>query len=201
MLNRTFTHLGIPRYALYALALGVAVPGWASFKVDLFTLKPVNADRQIVGGGATEVTEAARRVSVQGVFAPGSEVQAWADEGITFVEGFSISDGRMNFHVGPAPKQALNKVAEASAPASFRMEVRRTGSGLAMLYELPESAPVSFRILDLSGKLVHSRNLGVRQAGRHEERLSPVRLRAGTYAVRISAGKSVASQRLMIPAP
>lgn len=72
------------------------------------------------------------------------------------------------------------------------------GVGTTISYNLPRSAEVSVRVLDLSGKSVANLVAEHQSAGDHSVHFTADRLPSGTYMYELRAGKQVAIERMVV---
>jgi hypothetical protein len=71
-----------------------------------------------------------------------------------------------------------------------------TGPSLRVTLALPEAAPARLELLDVSGRLFESREVGSLGAGRHSIDLSCRVLRPGIHFVRLTQGIRSATRRV-----
>lgn len=183
-----------------ALALGAASLSIAATAPSgLFSLEPEATPLAVIrGDGASSAEVAARVVILEGQFPADRELRIWALERIEFRPGFGANDARISFHVGPAPSA---KAPEARPAAlAFSAEASASSGNLSLRYALPRAERLSVRIVTPSGRTVFARELGARDAGRHDESLSLPALKRSMYVVRVTSGKNVASRRMMLGA-
>ncbi len=73
----------------------------------------------------------------------------------------------------------------------------RTGE-TTVEFDLPESNPVAIEVLDYTGAVVYSRNLGLLAAGRQSAEMSLPALATGVYVVRVTAGAESSSVMMRV---
>ena len=92
--------------------------------------------------------------------------------------------------------------ATAVAPANAEMDVNiypnPARDFVQMQIDLGENAPVSAKLLDLSGKIVTEINAGDLAAGSHSLRMNTSDLPAGMYFARITSNGKVSTHKVMI---
>ncbi len=73
-----------------------------------------------------------------------------------------------------------------------------TSQGTTIEYELAESTPVSFEVMDMAGRTVISNHLGTLSTGKHTYHLETTDLEQGVYFYTIKAGSFVQTKRMTI---
>ena len=124
-----------------------------------------------------------------------------ADIGVVFFEGELGAEGIYYARVsGVEYGQAFYPVAdelgppepEALALSVFPNPFRER---LTVTLDLPQAGAATLEVIDVLGRVVRRRDLGVLPAGRHEVRLRTADLAAGPYLVRFVAGESLRTTR------
>jgi hypothetical protein len=150
------------------------------------------------------------------------EIASGAFEGLGFVDGvgttsetqdYRFTDRALPFtaetlryrlrqvdHDGTTAYSAVVEVQRA-APTQLELQTPfpNPAYGVATIrYALPDPAPARLEVYDLLGRPVRSWASPEEAAGRNEYRLDTRRLSAGTYFVRLVAGRDVRTTRLVI---
>jgi photosystem II stability/assembly factor-like uncharacterized protein len=81
---------------------------------------------------------------------------------------------------------------------SFKMYPNPTAGTVNISYDLESAAYVSIRAMDLSGRMIYSKDLGIRRAGKNAEVLQLQSYPAGTYLVTVKAGKHFKTQKIIL---
>ncbi|MBD3316147.1 MAG: hypothetical protein GF344_10190 [Chitinivibrionales bacterium] len=87
---------------------------------------------------------------------------------------------------------------QRTSQAQFQMNLTQVAGAIRGACTLTESQSITVHLYDARGRVVAAMNLGRREAGRHEFRLSPRGLAAGSYLVRLRAGDRVFNRNVVL---
>lgn len=67
-----------------------------------------------------------------------------------------------------------------------------------VVFELQESGNVQYSIFDLNGRMVQSENLGMRNPGKHQIKISGTELKSGNYILKMVSGNYVQTVKFLV---
>lgn len=181
-----------------ALALPFAGKATASQSDGFFGMTSPEATEYILlqsGTGARSAS--AQVVELTGSFAESPRTEVWASQEVRFVPGFSAQNTVMLFHVGERAgvfEKPGSDVAE-KVPVAFSVSVTQQKNSVLLQYNLPDARLVTYRVFAPSGKVLVSRNMGVKHPGAHAENLNTSTMANGIHVLHISAGNQTLIHR------
>ena len=187
--NLTVSNLSTPTLA--SLASSTAEPGRISLSWLVDSRSPVNVYRSTDGTSwsllSTMVPNSQGYVLVEDTNVAGGSSYSYR-LGIT-AGGRELYAGQTTIAVPVAAEFALSRVFPSPASAGFSVN-----------FALPSNAPATLEVIDLAGRRVFSRQVGMMGAGRHTLSLQTEtgRLPIGVYAVRLSQGGKVATSKVSV---
>jgi hypothetical protein len=72
-----------------------------------------------------------------------------------------------------------------------------TSATLYVSFNLPQSDEVSIKLYDMQGKLIITRNIGIKETGEHQEVIDLTDIPMGTYTCSISGQKNLVTKQLI----
>jgi len=143
--------------------------------------------------------EKARRETVNDEFVTGSPPYEYVDDnvskGITYNYWLEIIDaGGSSETVGPVSCEWNGSL--PSAYALYQSKPNPARGSATITFDLPEPAPVTLAVYDISGRKVATLADGVLPAGTHERTASE--FASGVYVYRLEAGSYTAARKMVI---
>ncbi len=133
-----------------------------------------------------------------------SEIGTGYFQGLAFLNrnlGWISGASGTIFHTSTGGTTWIEEPPQRSIPQSFTMHPNYPNpfnSSTTISYSLPKSGNIDLKVFDLQGREVRSLYQGFQRAGNYKLNFEGKNLSSGTYFVRMKAGESVRTQKVVL---